>query len=153
VTAIEVLSPWNKRRGKDVRAYLDKRKKYIESDVNLIEIDLVRAGDWTEMIGGYDLPDEAMTTYRVTVSTAEDPWIFHYPIPLQSRLPTIEVPLRLQDAPAKLNLQQLVERAYTMGRYDRIDYGKPCKPPLAGVERDWAEQVVNSATPGSNENH
>jgi hypothetical protein len=59
VTAIEILSPWNKSSGKAVAAYLEKRDKYVNSDVNLVEIDLIRTGDWTSMIGPYHVPDRA----------------------------------------------------------------------------------------------
>jgi hypothetical protein len=152
VTAIEVLSPWNKRRHHDVEAYLKKRREYIESEVSLVEIDLIRVGDWTRMIGPYAVPDKRHTPYRVTVSPAWRALIYHYPIPFDAKLPTIEVPLREGDTAAKLNLQQLLDRAYTMGRYDRIDYSKPCKPPLEGVELDWAEQVIKGAARPSNEN-
>ena len=44
VTAIEILSPWNKFPGKAVNAYLRKREQYIDADINLVEIDLIRAG-------------------------------------------------------------------------------------------------------------
>jgi hypothetical protein len=142
VTAIELLSPWNKSPGKAVQAYLEKRDKYINSEMNLVEIDLVRAGDWTEMIGAYFIPDWAATTYRVTVVTPEAIGPYHYRIPIRSKLPTVRVPLRPQDAPAKLNLQSLIEKAYVMGRYDRIDYTKPCKPPLDGPEKQWVEELL-----------
>lgn len=70
VTAIEVLSPWNKSTGKAVAAYLEKREKYIDSETNLVEIDLIRTGDWTDMIGPYHVPAHARKTYRVTVTHA-----------------------------------------------------------------------------------
>jgi hypothetical protein len=106
--------------------------------MNLVEIDLVRAGDWTDMIGPFVIPQPARTTYRVTVTTPEAPGPYHYPISIRAKLPTIKVPLRQQDVPAILNLQELVEKAYLMGRYDRIDYSKPCKPPLDGADQEWA---------------
>ena len=142
ITAIEIISPWKKSPGKAVQAYLEKRDKYINSEMNLVEIDLVRTGDWTDMIGPYIIPDWAATTYRVTVATPEALGPYHYRIPIRSKLPTITVPLRSQDAPAKLNLQSLIEKAYQMGRYDRIDYTKPCKPPLEGPEKQWAEELL-----------
>jgi hypothetical protein len=145
VTAIEVLSPWNKSPGKAVEAYLKKREKYISSEMNLVEIDLVRTGDWTEMVGQFIIPPKAATTYRVTVTRPELYGPLHYPIPIHAKLPTIEVPLRPQDTPAKLNLQELIDKAYVMGRYNRIDYTKPCKPALVGPEKDWAEQVISKA--------
>jgi hypothetical protein len=142
VTAVEILSPWNKSPGKAVQTYLEKREKYINSEMNLVEIDLVRAGDWTDMIGPYHVPLQLQTTYRVTVVTPEARGPYHYPIPLAAKLPTVEVPLRPQDAAAKLDLQQLIEKAYEMGRYDRIDYSKPCKPPLSEEQQKWADGLI-----------
>lgn len=142
VTAIEILSPWNKSPGKAVQEYLQKRDKYVNSEMNLVEIDLIRTGDWTRMIGQFLIPERARTTYRVTVTTPESPGPFHYPISIRAKLPTIKIPLRPQDAPAKLNLQQLIEKAYVMGRYNRIDYSKPCKPPLEGPEKEWVGSVL-----------
>jgi hypothetical protein len=142
VTAIEILSPWNKAPGRAVQTYLDRREKYINREINLIEIDLIRAGDWTEMIGDYVIPETALTAYRVSVVQPGVPTTALYPISLNSRLPTIEVPLRPQDTPARLNLQILLEKAYVMGRYNHIDYTKPCRPPFEGAEIDWAEAVI-----------
>lgn len=146
ITAIEILSPWNKTPGKALQAYLAKRKKYINSEINLIEIDLVRAGDWTRMIGSYPLPQKHQTTYRVTVHEPDVAGIYLYPIPLNARLPNIKVPLRPHDTPAKLALQPLLEKAYAMGRYDHIDYSKPCVPPFEGVEKEFASQFTTKRT-------
>lgn len=46
VTAIELLSPANKCSPPGRMAYLEKQGEYISAGVNLVEIDLVRAGDW-----------------------------------------------------------------------------------------------------------
>ena len=67
VTVIEVLSPTNKKT-KDARAeYLEKRRDLIRSRVNLVEIDLLRAGEpmplrdaaAAERLSHPDLPAEA----------------------------------------------------------------------------------------------
>jgi len=142
VTAIEVLSPWNKSPGKAVQKYLEKRDKYVNSEMNLVEIDLIRTGDWTDMIGSYIIPERAVTTYRVTVTQPELTGPLHYPISIRARLPEIKVPLRQQDAPARLNLQELIDKCYVMGRYNRIDYTKPCKPPFDEREKEWVNGLL-----------
>lgn len=144
VTAIEIHGPWNKSPGRGLQLYMQKREQYLSSEMNLVEIDLIRAGDWTEMIGEHQIPDRAKTTYRVTVSQPDKRGLYHYPISIRSKLPTIKVPLRPQDEPAKLNLQELINKSYEMGRYNRIDYSKPCKPPFIGPEKEWAEEVLKS---------
>ncbi len=46
VTAIEILSPANKRSGSDARReYLDKRRAILRSSTHLIEIDFLRGGE------------------------------------------------------------------------------------------------------------
>lgn len=145
VTAIEVLSPWNKAPGRAMNEYLKKRNQYVNSEMNLVEIDLIRAGDWTTMIGPFIIPEKAMTTYRVTVTQPELSGPYHYAISIRAKLPTIKIPLRPGDRPAVLNLQELIEKAYTMGRYDRIDYTKPCAPPLIAPEQAWADEVLAAA--------
>jgi hypothetical protein len=145
VTAIEILSPWNKTAGKPLEEYLKKREKYVNSATNLIEIDLLRTGDWTRMIGRYHVPPRYRTTYRVTIEQSDGKGPFLYPIPMDARLPTIKIPLRAQDAPAKLNLQELLDKAYQMGRYNRIDYSQPCWPPPKPEERAWFDGAIKSA--------
>lgn len=44
ITLIEIVSPSNKRRGADREAYQQKQREVLESDANLIEIDLLRSG-------------------------------------------------------------------------------------------------------------
>ena len=44
VTAIEVLSPTNKKTKKPRAQYLDKRDEFLQAKVNFVEIDLMRGG-------------------------------------------------------------------------------------------------------------
>lgn len=57
VVYIELLSPVNKRRGNDAhRAYLRKRRDPLRTDINLMEVDLLRAGQRPPILT--PLPDE-----------------------------------------------------------------------------------------------
>jgi hypothetical protein len=50
VTAIEILSPMNKRPGRERQKYLRKRRELLRSEVHVIELDLWRgenAHRWT----------------------------------------------------------------------------------------------------------
>lgn len=44
VTAVELLSPGNKLHAKGRQAYIEKRMNSLSSQTNLVEIDLLRAG-------------------------------------------------------------------------------------------------------------
>ncbi len=144
VTAIEILSPWNKTVGKALDEYLKKREKYISSETNLVEIDLIRAGNWLRMIGPFSVPEAYQTTYRVTIDRVERSALQLYPIPMGAKLPTIKIPLRAQDTPPKLNLQELLDKAYEMGRYNRIDYSKPCYPRATEAEQAWIDSALQA---------
>ena len=145
VTAIEILSPRNKV-GRGRAEYLDKREQYYASRTNLVEIDLVRAGDWLEMVPPFHVPPERCTVYRVTVKRAASPVKLElYPIPLRATLPTIRIPLREGEPDVRLALQPLVERVYQNGRYSHTNYAKPLDPPLEGPDAEWADQLLQSA--------
>ena len=54
-----------------------------------------------------------------------------YPGPLRERLPTIRIPLRATDPDVPLDIQTLVDRCYTTGRYWNLDYKRTLWPALA----------------------
>ena len=146
VTAIEVIGPANRLSGAGRTAYLRKQAEFFASDTSLVEIDLVRAGESVTMLTPYLVPVTFHTTYRVGVRRAVD----HskgelYPIGLPDRLPTVAVPLRPGEPDVLVDLQDLVNRAYRNGRYDRTDYARPCDPPLTGPEADWADALLRAA--------
>jgi hypothetical protein len=146
ISAVELISPTNKLREAGRSAYLKKQKEFIASGVNLIEIDLVRAGGWVGMLEPYQVPASLQTTYRVTINRAKSrSKVELYAITLQQKLPTIPIPLRTDEPDAHLDLQMLIEQAYRNGRYAGIDYTKPCDPPLSGEDADWADAMLKTA--------
>ena len=60
----------------------------------------------------------------------------------------INIPLRREDAPVPLALQELIEEVYTAGRYDDIDDSLPAGPPLSAEEAAWAASLLNAARRG-----
>jgi hypothetical protein len=149
ITVIEMLSPTNKV-GRGLKAYRRKRSRLINSGVHLVEIDLVRRGDWRRVMRPFTCPPEAATAYRAIVySGGEKGAAYLYPIGLADSLPTLPVPLRPQDAPARLDLQALLERIYAKGRYgERLDYSQPCDPPLESKEAAWTQELLHAAGRG-----
>jgi hypothetical protein len=150
VTAIEVFSPTNKidRRGR--RAYLNKREAYHDGKVNIVEIDLLRAGEQLIDISLDELAPDQVTPYKACVLRAVaaevDMEAEYYPFALRQRLPAIAIPLRRSDADIPLDLQAPIDLAYERGRYAvRIDYAKPPKPPLSPEDAEWAAEAVKSA--------
>lgn len=146
VTVVEVVSPTNKRHP-GVEAYREKRHDLLRAGVHVVEIDLVRAGDWRALMRPEISPPESLSTYRVVVrATGRRPGAYLFPIPMQQPLPAIPIPLRPADQPVRLDLQPLIEAVYEDGRYENtLNYADSCDPPLQGTEAEWADQLLRTA--------
>ncbi len=140
VTAIEVLSPTNKR-GEGQREYLDKRSRILCSMTHLVEIDLLRTGRRVPM--QKPLP---AASYFVFVSRAERrPITEMWPIQLDMPLPTVPIPLRDNDPDVKLNLQSALHEIYDTLNYDlAIDYARPPEVPLPERWFLWAKERLRA---------
>lgn len=138
VTAIEILSPVNKRPGADAAdAYERKRQEIFGSAVHLLEIDLLRAGRRPALVNA--LPD---APYFIFLSRTEHrPEIEIWPLTLREPIPVVPVPLRHPDADIPLDLTQVLARIYASARYDlRIDYRQPPPPPeLPAADAAWLD--------------
>lgn len=139
VTAIEVLSPVNKRRGHDAyHDYLRKRRDLLRSAAHLLELDLLRAGERPPLESPVPV-----APYYITLSRADHrPGVEVWPIQLWDGLPIIPVPLREPDPDAVIDLPTIVSRTYDEGGYDLlIDYRLPPPPPdLTAPESEWLDR-------------
>lgn len=137
VTVLELLSPSNKQAGYDRDAYIAKRRQYLLSDVNFIEIDLLR--------GGPRMPIEELSPcdYYVLVKRASDRTRAGvWPIRLRDCLPLIPIPLRAPDPDARLDLQAVLHSVYDRAGYrHRIYRGTP-KPKLVADDAQWADAIL-----------
>lgn len=145
VTAIEVLSLANKSPGEGQELYRKKQRELRDGRVNLVEIDLLRAGDRVLSVGAARIPASHRTLYQVCVyrAAASVPCWEVYRVPLQERLPVIRIPLRLTDLDIPLDLQALIDQCYRNGGYDEdIDYSIEPAPPLDAEEARWADTLL-----------
>jgi len=140
VTAIEVLSPTNKR-AVGYEEYVAKRQRLLLSTAHLMEIDLLRNGQRVPM--QEPLP---AAPYFVFVSRAEKrPVIDVWPISMASPLPTVGVPLLSGDDDVPLDLQLALTNVYDLLGYDlAIDYSEPPPVPLPEDSADWLEAILRS---------
>jgi hypothetical protein len=146
ITVIEFLSPSNKYAGDGQEQYARKQQEIVAADINLVEIDLVRGGQRNLLQPDESLPESHRTTYLACVRRGFGRDAYHiFRMPLTERLPAFRIPLRRRDPDAVLNIQALVDQAYEEGRYDDLDYTKPCIPRLEGTEAAWADQVLKAA--------
>ena len=141
VTAIEVLSPTNKR-GDGRLEYLAKRRRILLSTAHLLEIDLLRQGQRVPM--QKPLPS---APYFIFLSRAEKrPITEIWPISLKEPLPVVPIPLLPDDKDVALDLQQVFTTTYDLLGYDlAVDYTQRPEMPLPKEDMAWAETLLRTA--------
>ncbi|MCA9930598.1 MAG: DUF4058 family protein [Anaerolineales bacterium] len=141
VTAIEILSPTNKR-GEGYKEYVNKRNQILSSNTHLLEVDLLRRGQRVPM--RQPLPD---TPYFVFLSRVERrPMLDVWPIQMQNRLPIVPVPLLAGDKDVSLDLQLALNTVYDDFSYDlSIDYSQLPDVVLEGETAVFAQAVLQKA--------
>lgn len=139
VTVLELLSPTNKVAGDKGRdRYLEKRRDIQNSNVHLVELDLLRGGTRLPM----DAPLPAGAYYLIVARGDRRPMADVTAFGLRDPLPALIVPL-LEEDRAVIDLQALFERVYESAGYDYVlDYDAPASPPLEEPEAAWAEARV-----------
>ncbi len=139
VAAIELLSPTNKR-GAGRRKYLAKRRRILQSDVHLLEIDLLRLGRRVPMLRA--LPE---VPYFVFLSRAEQrPVTEVWPLRLQDRLPVVPLPLLPGDPDVPLDLSLALTNVYDLCHYGlAVDYAAPPEVTLTAEETSRVEQLLH----------
>jgi hypothetical protein len=138
ITVLELLSPANKKPGKDREQYIDKRNQLLATTVHLVEIDLLR--------GGPRMPFEDLPPcdYYVLVSRVEQRLECElWPLTLRDPLPEIPIPLRESDADLRLNIQELLHRVYDAAGYAKYIYDGAPVPPLSPEDAAWARTLLS----------
>ncbi|MEL7225759.1 MAG: DUF4058 family protein [Cyanobacteria bacterium J06576_12] len=138
VTAVEVLSPTNKR-GDGRKKYLEKREKILRTQTNLIEIDLLTQGEPLPLSGG-----DIDSHYRVLVSkAARRPTADLYAFNLSEVIPAFPLPLASEDTEPTVELQTLLNEVYQKSGYDYfIDYAQDPTLPFSSQEIDWINTLL-----------
>lgn len=155
VTLIEIVSPSNKRKGKDRRSYLRKQREVLATKANLVEIDLLRAGkrlfastaletmlaavakrvDYVVLISRGWNRDDLRSAFEV------------FPISIKEMLPCIPLPLTEDRPEIPVDLQRLLDEAYDSGPYTEgaVDYDDPPDPPLPPEFVRWGQECLRKA--------
>jgi Protein of unknown function (DUF4058) len=144
VTVIEVLSPSNKTASSMGDADRLKRDEYIAGGLNLVEIDLLRAGI-RPPLGD---PSPPVTDYYVLVNRASDrPRLGIWPFSVRETLPQVPVPIDDGVPDLILELRPALDRVYDEGRYaDQLDYSVPPPIPLREPDATWARELLSHRT-------
>jgi Protein of unknown function (DUF4058) len=140
VTAIEILSPTNKR-GDGRKKYEQKRQQVLESRTHLVEIDLLRDGEPMPVLAA--LP---ASHYRILISRSDTrPTADLYPFDLTDTIPKFPLPLQPNDTAPIIDLQALLNEVYQRSGYDYfIDYQQNPLPPLSEAELAWINELLRA---------
>lgn len=150
VTTVEVLSLTNKMPGEKGRdLYQRKQQEILDSQTNLVEIDLLRGGQHTTAVPlDWALERTGPFDYHVCVHRF-DLWedFYVYPIRLSQRLTHIAIPLLPGDDDVKIDLQAVFNRCYDTGPYRRrVRYATDViQPPLTDEQAKWAAEVLSNS--------
>ncbi len=149
VTAIEVLSLANKTPGEHGRdLYRRKQRELLESQVNLVEIDLLRSGEHTTAVPlRLAVAEAGPFDYHVCVhqfDNLEDYTV--YPNRIEEPLPEIDIPLLPGSDPAVVDLQMVLDRCYAAGPYAyEVDYLETLPiPALPPAMAQWAGELLRT---------
>lgn len=144
VTAIEILSPWNKSSPKGRAEYLSKREQVLGSEASLVEIDVLRRG-WPMPLSLAPPPSD----YRILVSRGwERPRALLFPFGVRDPIPVFPVPLQAGEHEIPLDLAPLLDHVYARARMEAdIDYSGPPSPPLRPSDAAWARRLIYKVRP------
>ncbi len=137
VTAIEILSPVNKRNP-GLIPYRKKRSNLYKTGVHLLEIDLLRRG--TRPFSDNKIPD---TAYLITLIRADTKMAAFWAINMNQPLPIVPIPLKPADKDIGLDLGKALEQVYLQSAYaDEINYQEiPPPPRLSEQELTFCKSI------------
>ena len=140
ITAMELLSPTNKRPGRGRALYEEKRRDLLGTWTNLVEIDLLRAGEPMAFKANGILHSD----YRILVAHGGKSRAMLYPFGVRQPFPKSPVPLRRGDPDEpKVDIGRLMTRIYDRARYSmRVNYADDPVPPLSEADAEWADQLL-----------
>ncbi len=144
VTAIEILSPVNKRPEHEAfETYQRKRRKLLRSEAHVLEIDLLHVGQRWQILTPLPSAPYFIFLSRADHRTRVEIW----PLQWQEPIPLVPVPLREPDPDVPLDLGLAIRTIYDAAGYDlRIDYSQPPpKPDLAPEDAAWLDAHLRTA--------
>jgi len=148
ITVVELLSHSNKSAGRGREEYLAKQKTLLESEVHLLELDFLRAGEYTLAASQSSLKarfgpfDYAASLHRGGYGRRFQAVAWT----VQDRLPTVLVPLDETHTDLEIDLQPVFERM--------VDYTASPEPTfpdeaLAGWVTSMSASCMSKARPES----
>jgi hypothetical protein len=145
VTVLELLSPVNKLHRQGREEHERKRGYVFRSLTNVVEIDLLRAGEPMPVVGA-----QVRSDYRILVSRgAQRPRASLIAFSLRQPIPAFMLPLLPGDDEPEVALNRILHLLYRRARFDlRLDYSQPPVPPLSEADAAWAQGLMTARGPG-----
>lgn len=144
VTALEILSPTNKIHAEKREQYIEKRKRIFCSMTNLVEIDLLRAGQAMPLNRKPPHSHYRILVRRGVMRTKAKLYTFG----VRQPIPAIPIPLLPGDDEPTLDLCAVLHALYDRARFDlRLNYRKPPVPSLSEGDTAWAQPILESMRP------
>lgn len=141
ITAIEVLSPVNKRKP-GLKPYRKKRRLLQTDGVHLLEIDLLRRGE--RPFQHPQIPDK--THYMVSLVRGGSHYVDIWSMSIKNKLPVVPVPLKTPDEDIRLDLGKALADVYEKSYYGySINYEGEIPPPTFSKEdQTFIDKVLES---------
>jgi hypothetical protein len=142
VTILELLSPVNKLHKQGREDYQRKRDHVFRSWTNLVEIDLLRAGEPMPVIG-----PPVQSDYRLLISRGtQRPRAYLIAFNLRQPIPPFTLPLLPDDEEPEVALNRILHDLYQRAHFDlRLDYTQPSIPPLSDADAAWAQELPQAS--------
>lgn len=141
VTSLELLSPANKVPPGRIE-YLARRQALLYETVNVVELDLVQAGERLP----FARPLLPADCYYFVARADDRPNCQVYAWTLPDRLPTLPVPLLASENDTMVDLAAVFTTAYERGRFRRrLPYGGALPASLERY-RAWAASLIRQAS-------
>jgi hypothetical protein len=139
VTVLEVLSPANKVGGEGRRLYENKRLAVLATRTNLVEIDLVRAGEPMTIFGV-----DRREAYSILVSRGHRrPLAELRMFSVREPIPRFSLPLLPGDEEPEVDIGAILSSLYDRAAYDlTIDYSGEPVPPLADADHAFTDDLL-----------
>jgi hypothetical protein len=139
VTVLELLSPINKEAGLNRDEYLVKRDEYFSCGVNIVEVNLLRAGT-NPPLGSLETAD--LQYYVLVCRARELPAAAIWTFTIRDAFPDFPIPLRAH-AQIEMNFRACMDRTYKDGHYDaEVDYRQSPAPPFTGDDARRVREVA-----------
>ena len=142
VTVVEVLSPANKSPGRERQRYVRKREAIFAGGVNLVEIDLLRAGEPMPLESPIPSGD-----YRVLVFEGwRGPDALLHTFSVQQAIPKFSLPLLPEDESLEVDLGPIIDNMHLSARYGKVAgyHAPPPGPPCEPKVQAWIENRVET---------